>query len=103
MRSVGREHPLFAAAGEGAWLIDADGNRYVDWVLSWGPLIAGHAHPVVVEAVGRAAQRGTSFGMPTALGGGLAAGGGGGGPSLGVGGFGSSGAGTTMRGGGPAG
>ncbi|HVI17262.1 MAG TPA: aminotransferase class III-fold pyridoxal phosphate-dependent enzyme, partial [Gaiellales bacterium] len=67
MRSVGREHPLFAAAGEGAWLIDADGNRYVDWVLSWGPLIAGHAHPAVVEAVGRAAQRGTSFGMPTAL------------------------------------
>jgi glutamate-1-semialdehyde 2,1-aminomutase len=67
MRSVGREHPLFAAAGEGAWLIDADGNRYVDWVLSWGPLIAGHAHPAVVEAVGRAAARGTSFGMPTAL------------------------------------
>ena len=67
MRSVGRDHPLFAAAGEGGWLIDADGNRYVDWVLSWGPLIAGHAHPAVVEAVGRAAARGTSFGMPTAL------------------------------------
>jgi glutamate-1-semialdehyde 2,1-aminomutase len=65
MRSVGREHPLFAARGEGAWLIDADGNRYVDWVLSWGPLIAGHAHPHVIEAVNRAARDGTSFGAPT--------------------------------------
>jgi glutamate-1-semialdehyde 2,1-aminomutase len=67
MRSVGRDHPLFAARGEGAWLIDADGNRYVDWVLSWGPLIAGHAHPRVVEAVSRAAADGTSFGAPTEL------------------------------------
>jgi glutamate-1-semialdehyde 2,1-aminomutase len=67
MRSVGREHPLFAARGEGAWLIDADGNRYVDWVMSWGPLIAGHAHPRVVEAVTKAAADGTSFGAPTAL------------------------------------
>ena len=41
MRSVGRDHPLFAARGEGGWLIDVDGNRYVDWVQSWGPLIAG--------------------------------------------------------------
>jgi len=67
MRSVGREHPLFAARGEGAWLIDADGNRYVDWVLSWGPLIAGHAHPRIVKAVSRAAADGTSFGAPTEL------------------------------------
>jgi glutamate-1-semialdehyde 2,1-aminomutase len=67
MRSVGRDHPLFAARGEAAWLIDADGNRYVDWVLSWGPLIAGHAHPRVVEAVSRAAADGTSFGAPTEL------------------------------------
>jgi glutamate-1-semialdehyde 2,1-aminomutase len=67
MRSVGRDHPLFAASGEGAWLTDADGNRYVDWVLSWGPLIAGHAHPAVVDAVASAAARGTSFGAPTAL------------------------------------
>jgi glutamate-1-semialdehyde 2,1-aminomutase len=67
MRSVGRDHPLFAARGEGACLIDADGNRYVDWVLSWGPLIAGHAHPRVVEAVSRAAADGTSFGAPTEL------------------------------------
>jgi glutamate-1-semialdehyde 2,1-aminomutase len=67
MRSVGRDHPLFAARGEGAWLIDADGNRYVDWVLSWGPLIAGHAHPRIVEAVSGAAANGTSFGAPTEL------------------------------------
>jgi glutamate-1-semialdehyde 2,1-aminomutase len=67
MRSVGRDHPLFVARGEGGWLIDADGNRYVDWVLSWGPLIAGHAHPRVVEAVTRTAADGTSFGAPTAL------------------------------------
>jgi glutamate-1-semialdehyde 2,1-aminomutase len=67
MRSVGRDHPLFAAHGEGGWLIDADGNRYVDWVQSWGPLIAGHAHPDVVAAVTRVAASGTSFGMPTEL------------------------------------
>jgi glutamate-1-semialdehyde 2,1-aminomutase len=67
MRSVGRDHPLFAARGEGGWLMDADGNRYVDWVLSWGPLIAGHAHPAVVDAVSRAAAAGTSFGAPTEL------------------------------------
>jgi glutamate-1-semialdehyde 2,1-aminomutase len=67
MRSVGREHPLFVARGEGGWLVDADGNRYVDWVLSWGPLIAGHAHPRVVDAVTRTAADGTSFGAPTAL------------------------------------
>jgi glutamate-1-semialdehyde 2,1-aminomutase len=64
MGSIGRT-PLFAATGEGADLIDADGNRYVDWVMSWGPLIAGHAHPEVVAAVTEAAARGTSFGAPT--------------------------------------
>jgi glutamate-1-semialdehyde 2,1-aminomutase len=64
MRSIGRE-PIFAARGEGAELIDVDGNRYVDWVMSWGPLIAGHAHPDVVAAVGAAAAAGTSFGAPT--------------------------------------
>jgi glutamate-1-semialdehyde 2,1-aminomutase len=67
MRSVGRDYPLFVARGEGAWLIDANGNRYVDWVLSWGPLIAGHAHPAVVEAVTAAAAAGTTFGAPTEL------------------------------------
>ena len=67
MRSVGREHPLFLARGEGGWVWDADGNRYVDWVMSWGPLIAGHAHPAVVEAVREAAGRGTTFGAPTEI------------------------------------
>ena len=64
MRSIGRD-PIFVARGEGAELIDVDGNRYVDWVMSWGPLIAGHAHPEVVEAVTTAAAAGTSFGAPT--------------------------------------
>ena len=65
MRSIGRDHPVFAERGEGCELIDEDGNRYVDWVCSWGPLILGHAHPRVVEAVRRAAERGTSYGAPT--------------------------------------
>jgi glutamate-1-semialdehyde 2,1-aminomutase len=65
MRSVGRDHPLFLARGSGGLVWDADGNRYVDWVQSWGPLIAGHAHPDVVAAVVAAAGRGTSFGAPT--------------------------------------
>jgi glutamate-1-semialdehyde 2,1-aminomutase len=65
MRSIGREHPIFVARGEGADLIDVDGNRYVDWVCSWGPLILGHAHPGVVAAVRDAAERGTSYGAPT--------------------------------------
>jgi glutamate-1-semialdehyde 2,1-aminomutase len=64
MRAIGRD-PIFVERGEGAELIDVDGNRYVDWMLSWGPLIAGHAHPDVVAAVTDAAQRGTSFGAPT--------------------------------------
>jgi len=57
--------PRFFERGQGAWLWDVDGNRYVDLVLSWGPLIVGHAHPRVVEAVQAAAARGTSFGAPT--------------------------------------
>jgi glutamate-1-semialdehyde 2,1-aminomutase len=65
MRSIGRD-PLFIARGEGAELLDVDGNRYVDWVCSWGPLIHGHAHPDVVRAVAHAAEAGTSFGAPTA-------------------------------------
>jgi glutamate-1-semialdehyde 2,1-aminomutase len=64
MRSIGRD-PLFVACGEGAELTDVDGKRYVDWVMSWGPLIVGHAHPEVVAAVGRATAAGTSFGAPT--------------------------------------
>jgi glutamate-1-semialdehyde 2,1-aminomutase len=64
MQAIGRE-PLFVERGEGAYLWDVDGNRYIDWVCSWGPLILGHAHPTVVEAVRRATERGTSFGAPT--------------------------------------
>ncbi len=64
MRSVGRD-PLFIERGQGAGLVDVDGNRFIDYVCSWGPLIHGHAHPQVIEAVRRAAERGTSFGAPT--------------------------------------
>ncbi|MBA2239998.1 MAG: aminotransferase class III-fold pyridoxal phosphate-dependent enzyme, partial [Solirubrobacterales bacterium] len=65
MRSIGRSHPIFVERGSGFELIDVDGHRYVDWVCSWGPLILGHAHPSVVEAVQDAAAKGTSFGAPT--------------------------------------
>ena len=64
-RSVGGT-PLFLQRGKGAWVWDADGNRYVDYVGSWGPLIAGHAHPEVLRAVEKSAGRGLSFGAPTA-------------------------------------
>jgi glutamate-1-semialdehyde 2,1-aminomutase len=64
MRQIGRE-PIFVERGEGCELIDVDGNRYVDWVGSWGPLILGHAHPAVLAAVTEAAERGTSFGAAT--------------------------------------
>jgi glutamate-1-semialdehyde 2,1-aminomutase len=64
MRAIGRD-PVFVERGEGAELVGADGERYVDWVMSWGPLIAGHAHPDVVAAVLAAAERGTSYGAPT--------------------------------------
>src|SRR5438132_3304175 len=58
--------PLFIARGEKARLIDEDGNSYIDYVLSWGPLLAGHAHPRIVQAITEATQLGTSFGAPTA-------------------------------------
>ncbi len=64
-RSVGGE-PFFSERGEGPWLFDTRGRRYLDYVLSWGPLILGHAHPAVVEAVEAQARRGTSYGTPTA-------------------------------------
>ena len=64
MRSVGRD-PLFVASAQGAEIVDVDGNRYVDYVCSWGPMILGHAHPRVIEAVQAAAARGTSYGAPT--------------------------------------
>ncbi len=65
-RAVGGR-PLFIERGEGAFLFDVDGNRYVDYVLSWGPLILGHAHPSVVEALSEALHRGTSYGAPSEL------------------------------------
>jgi glutamate-1-semialdehyde 2,1-aminomutase len=64
MRSVDRV-PLFIERGSGAEIVDVDGNRFLDYVCSWGPLIAGHAHPEVITAVNAAAARGTSFGAPT--------------------------------------
>jgi glutamate-1-semialdehyde 2,1-aminomutase len=63
--AVGAGEPFFAARGQGAYLWDAEGNRYVDWVMSWGPLVFGHADPEVVEAVQEAAADGTTFGAPT--------------------------------------
>lgn len=65
-RAVGGQ-PLFIEKGEGAYLQDVDGNRFIDYVLSWGPLILGHAHPAVVSAVKRTAESGTSFGAPSPL------------------------------------
>ena len=59
--------PLFIERGDGAYLFDVDGNRYVDYVLSWGPLILGHAHPRVVSALQDAVRRGTSYGAPSPL------------------------------------
>ena len=62
--SVGSE-PFFAQKGEGPWIWDTEGNRYLDYVLSWGPLILGHAHPAVVEALEAQLSRGTSYGLAT--------------------------------------
>jgi glutamate-1-semialdehyde 2,1-aminomutase len=64
MGAIGRD-PIFIASGHGSRIIDVDGNEYVDWVSSWGPLIAGHAHPAVVDAVASATTDGTTFGAPT--------------------------------------
>jgi glutamate-1-semialdehyde 2,1-aminomutase len=65
-RAVGGQ-PLFIERGEGAYLMDVDGNRYIDYVLSWGPLILGHAHPRVVKALQTAVTHGTSYGAPSPL------------------------------------
>ncbi len=64
LAAIGRD-PIYIASGSGCEIADADGNRYVDWVCSWGPLILGHADPEVVAAVSEAAARGTSFGAAT--------------------------------------
>ena len=65
MKAVGLDEPFFVERGEGANLFDVEGNRYLDWVMSWGPLLFGHADPETVEAVRETALRGTSFGAPT--------------------------------------
>src|SRR3954463_1189025 len=65
-KSVGGT-PIFVKRGSGAMLEDVDGNRYVDYVMSWGPLIHGHAPRGLLKAIGSAAKRGTSFGAPSAL------------------------------------
>lgn len=65
-RSVGGK-PVFISRAEGAYLFGADGKRYTDYVGSWGPMILGHAHPAIVEAIGAAAKNGTSYGAPTEL------------------------------------
>src|SRR5512141_1930168 len=63
---VGGE-PFVVERGEGARIWDVDGNEYIDYVLSWGPLVLGHAAPVVLDALRDAMERGTSFGIPTGL------------------------------------
>ncbi len=65
MRAVGLDEPVFMRRGDGAYIEDVDGNRYVDWVMSWGPLLFGHADRETVEAVVEATERGTTFGAPT--------------------------------------
>jgi glutamate-1-semialdehyde 2,1-aminomutase len=65
MRAVGLTEPVFVHRGEGAYVEDVHGRRYVDWVQSWGPLIFGHADDETIEAVQAAAERGTTFGAPT--------------------------------------
>src|SRR5687768_14512964 len=65
-RGVGGE-PIFIDRADGAYLYDTDGRRYIDYVGSWGPMVAGHAHPKVVQAVKEAAERGLSFGAPTEI------------------------------------
>ena len=65
MRSIGRD-PIFIERGEGAELTDVDGNTYIDYVCSWGPLILGHADPEVIAAITEAAAAGTTYGAPTA-------------------------------------
>jgi glutamate-1-semialdehyde 2,1-aminomutase len=65
-RSVGGD-PLFMERGEGSRIFDADGNSYIDYVMSYGPLVLGHAHPQVIEAIERTARKGTTFGAPTEM------------------------------------
>ena len=59
--------PIFLTHAKGAYLFDEDGNKYIDYIASWGPMILGHAHPKVVQAIQKRAEKGTSYGIPTAL------------------------------------
>ena len=65
-KSVGGT-PIFASKAQGAYVYDEDGNRYIDYISSWGPMILGHAHPNVIKSITKIAKKGTSFGMPTLL------------------------------------
>ena len=65
-KSVGGS-PIFIERAKGAYLYDTDGNKYIDYIASWGPMILGHAHDEVIDAVAKTAVKGTSFGIPTAL------------------------------------
>ncbi|MBK56915.1 MAG: glutamate-1-semialdehyde-2,1-aminomutase [Flavobacteriaceae bacterium] len=65
-KSVGG-NPIFASKANGAYVYDEDGNKFIDYISSWGPMILGHAHPMVVENISRVASKGTSYGMPTEL------------------------------------
>src|SRR4030095_8285677 len=65
-RSVGVD-PVFVAQGDGPYITDADGNRYIDLIGSWGPLILGHTHPEVLAAISEAMTAGTTFGAPTEI------------------------------------
>lgn len=65
-KSVGGS-PIFASKALGAYVYDEDGNKYIDYISSWGPMILGHAHPKVIKAISKTAKNGTSFGMPTTL------------------------------------
>ena len=65
-KSVGGT-PVFASRAKGAYVFDEDGNRLIDYISSWGPMILGHAHPNVINAISETAKKGTSFGMPTLL------------------------------------
>ena len=59
--------PIFIKKAKGAYLFDEDDNKYVDYISSWGPLILGHAHESVIEAINRQSYKGTSYGIPTEL------------------------------------
>ena len=65
-QAVGGE-PIFIKEAKGAYLTDADGHRYIDYISSWGPLLFGHAHEPVIKAVMEKAKKGTSFGIPTEI------------------------------------